>query len=321
MKKLFFLLSIISVVFSGACEVNTGNYAYKALSSEIAIALAITVLVIIFAYMVGQFLQKTEYTVFSKDELFHLGVSAVILILIGSIIYSTCTITNSFLSLGLDKLKVSSPCYGTFKLNGDTSKFAVCSLEKVENDAKNLLSLSYNKEIALQMDSNWVFTNYFPLMGGITTPTNAYKKTWAMQHATVNSMLITPALISITIQKLLVQFSSDSALSLVLPAGLFFRILNPTRQVGNMFIALSIGLYIILPFSYSLNGVMYDVIMPDCQKYINEISDTVFGSCSESGNFWSIARLMPQAYFLPNLTFALFISYMVGANKALRVIS
>ena len=66
---------------------------------------------------------------------------------------------------------------------------------------------------------------------------------------------------------------------------------------------------------------MYDVIGDDeCLAYSGAVQDRWFGGCGEEGSFWSVARLIPQAFFLPNLTIALLVTFLAGVNKALRVI-
>ncbi|MBI2079611.1 hypothetical protein HYT84_02510, partial [Candidatus Micrarchaeota archaeon] len=301
------------------CEANVASYVFKNVGGEIGIIILLTVIIIALAYMAGQFVSKPEYTVFAKDEAFHLGISVLLLIMIGSIVYTSCITTKTFLSYGAEKLKLESSCYIAFKSNQNVTRLASCYVSEVEKDIKKMISISYNREIGLQMDSTWAFTLYTPL-GGVTTPTNAFKKTWSSQYGMINSMYLTPALISVTAQKVALESIAVYAFNVILPLAFFFRILIPTRPLGNMLIALAVGLYILIPFSYSLHGMMYESVLSDCSKFESTIKDIVLGGCNDQLNFWTVARVIPQAYFLPNFTLALFVTFLAAINKALRVI-
>ena len=43
-------------------------------------------------------------------------------------------------------------------------------------------------------------------------------------------------------------------------------------------------------------------------------------ACSNTAGFWAIARLVPVAFFLPNLTIAIVITFLTAMNKALKVL-
>jgi len=49
-------------------------------------------------------------------------------------------------------------------------------------------------------------------------------------------------------------------------------------------------------------------------------NDYVLGNCEDTGSFKDFGRLIPQAFFLPNLTLAIFITFLGAMNKALRVL-
>jgi hypothetical protein len=91
-----------------------------------------------------------------------------------------------------------------------------------------------------------------------------------------------------------------------------------------------IGLYVLVPFMYVFNFAMYDVVntQHDCQLVANSVCDFVVDSgcgspaqtCVNPDSFWQVARLIPEAFFLPNLTIALLITFLSAMHKALRVI-
>jgi hypothetical protein len=132
-------------------------------------------------------------------------------------------------------------------------------------------------------------------------------------------------------QKLVLNFISDNLVVWILPIAFVFRAFFPLRQMGNVLIALSIGLYVLVPFMYAFNLAMYDAVFNDCTTYSKLVCDFVVDgctpinlstdiTCTNPGSFWNVARLLPQAFFLPNLTIAVFITFMGAVNKALKAI-
>jgi hypothetical protein len=133
---------------------------------------------------------------------------------------------------------------------------------------------------------------------------------------------------SISMQKLAIDFVTENSIKWILPAGFLLRVFIPTRQMGNVIIAFSVGLYIVIPFMFVFNFAMYEGVLTDCSTFADAVCDNVFDShcnpasdtCGNENGFWNVARLIPLAFFLPNLTIAVFITFLTSMNKALRVI-
>ncbi len=64
------------------------------------------------------------------------------------------------------------------------------------------------------------------------------------------------AAVSSTVQASVMAFAAVSALAILLPLGLVFRSFYATRRMGSFLIALTIGLYIVLPLSYLMNATI-----------------------------------------------------------------
>ena len=62
--------------------------------------------------------------------------------------------------------------------------------------------------------------------------------------------------VSISVQAFILVFASLCAISIILPLGIILRTFYPTRKLGSFFIALSIGIYVILPLSYLFDATM-----------------------------------------------------------------
>lgn len=316
------LVLLVSVASAAGCIDNVSDLIAKNAGGYIGVAFILMTLVVAFAYMAGSALSKPEYTVFAKDELFHLGVSGVMFVLLGAVVYLACNTSSFFLGSAVSSTQGGSleTCTLDFQADGDMQEMALCSLNKVEGEARSALSASIKQEISQQMWSSWTFTLYLPLMGGTTTPANAYKRAASMEYGMIYNFFLSPSLVSISTQKLILKMLSEMSLSFFLPAGFFFRIFPPLRQVGNILIAFGIGAYVLLPMVYGFNASLYNVVFKDCSEYSTVIDDFVQGGCDSPTSFWNVAKLVPQAFFLPNLTLAIFITYLAAANKALRVI-
>lgn len=64
------------------------------------------------------------------------------------------------------------------------------------------------------------------------------------------------AAVSVTVQASVLMFIAASALTLMLPTGLILRSFYPTRKMGSFLIALTIGLYLVLPLTYLMNATI-----------------------------------------------------------------
>jgi hypothetical protein len=166
-------------------------------------------------------------------------------------------------------------------------------------------------------------------MNSYTSTADSYKRIVSNQYDIILNSLLMPALLSIGMQKLGLDFIKENVVTWFLPTAFFLRIFVPTRQMGNMLIALSLGLYVIVPFLYVFNFAMYDALLnkDDCKEFHTAVCDfvadgghcTVNSVCNNETGFWAIARLVPQAFFLPNLTIAILITFLAAINKALKV--
>jgi hypothetical protein len=195
-----------------------------------------------------------------------------------------------------------------------------CYINLVKSDAEQMSQQYLRKYIDNQMAATFSVTVQIPFIDAYTHSAESYKKVHAQQYDLVLNSFIIPALLSLNMQKMMLDFVTDNVITWILPIAFLFRIFIPTRQMGNYLIALALGLYVLIPFMYTFNLAMYDIVSLDCTYFQNVTNDFVFGNGCLSYGFWNAGRLMPQAFFLPNLTIALFITFMGAINKALKVI-
>ncbi len=321
MRKFLFFLLLVPFVHSFDCAFDVKEFIFDPNSGVgflIGAVLAFSVAIITLAYLFGSSLNNAQLLVFSKDELFHLFMSVLIFISISGIFTLSCLLfgyIGDFAFSHIDNLNSPCPVSPNFKT------LSLCYLGEIEDKAESIHKDYIKKSFEKQRDSAWAFSLDFPFMGTVITSTKAFRKTEALQYDTLSNAYIVPVLVSILVQKQSILFLTDYALRWVLPFGFLFRIFMPTRQMGNMLIAFAIGAYLFIPLMYTFNAAMYYSVLPDCSAHSSAIDDYVQGSCSKSGSFWDISKLLPQAFFLPNLTIVVFITFLAAANKALRVIS
>jgi hypothetical protein len=329
MKRLLLFLLLVSSAFALDCIENATAWILQEQGLLIVAVLILTTLIIAISYVVGSFTGNVNFTVFAKDELYHLGFSVVLLLFFGTILLFSCDAIEMFYNTIFDEIgpeTTPSLCYSSTATMGDVS---LCYMQNLKSKSSRLAETYIDEYIGQLMYSTWTFSLSLPLMNSYSVSAGAYKRIWSAQYDTVLNMFILPALISINIQEMMLTLVVVEFVKWLFPIAFLLRIFIPTRQMGNMLIALGMGLHLVVPFFYVFNLAMYDILFQDCTvfpyvapdgdvEYIT--NDFVFGPCGDPGSFWQVASLIPQAFFLPNLTIALVVAFMVSVNKALRVI-
>lgn len=332
---LFLLPAALSAV--NATEVGVGsvscisNATAVVLSEQgilIGAVIGLTGVVIAVAYMVGNSIGNTSYVVFAKDEAYHLGFSILLLVGFSGVLMFSCELMDFFYHGTFESMGVlPSNCYSESK---GLNSVATCYLNVVRKDAVRLSESYINSYISQLMDSTFSWTITIPLFNSVTVTPGAYRRTLSSQYDTILNTFLVPSLMSISMQKLMLDFINENVIQWILPVAFVLRFFIPTRQMGNMLIALCLGLYVIVPFMYVFNLSMYDAVLSDCTTYAASVCDDPVDSyscdespavtCSNPDSFWNVARIIPQAIFLPNLTIAILITFLGSVHKALRVV-
>lgn len=79
------------------------------------------------------------------------------------------------------------------------------------------------------------------------------------------------------VQASILMFVAASTLTLILPSGLILRAFYPTRKLGGFFIALSIGLYVVLPLSYVFNIMLINSYFSLNSTNLSQVTLTASG--------------------------------------------
>ncbi len=336
MRVGLFLLLLLALSFPASC-LDVADATQTVLSEEginIVLAMMFIAMLIIGAFMVGRTTNNPGYIVFAKDEAYHLGFSLVALVSIGAVLSFSCFTMDMFYTSLFNEMseELSAGCY----IEGiGMSEVATCYMNHAKADATRLSQGYIKGYISELMDSTFAWTIQIPLLTSYTSTAEAYRRVVSNQYDIILNSFLIPALMSISMQKLMLNFISENALRWILPSAFLLRIFIPTRALGNMLIALVIALYVVVPFMYVFNFAMYDTMSSECVKtvpkalagsYASAVCDNVVddydcaNTCTNPLGFWSVARLIPQAFFLPNLTIAVVITFLGSMNKALRVI-
>ena len=255
MKRLLAILLLFSFSFGLDCINNATGWILQEQGILIGTVLVFTTLLIAIAYMVGSFTQNPQFRIFAKDELYHLGFSLILLAGFGTILMFSCTVVDTFYSTTFEELGPTSPCYGSHLSMGDVT---ICYMNSMSSKARGLSESYIDNYVNQLMDSTFAFSMSIPLFHTYTVTAKAFKRVHSAQYDTVMNMFLFPALVSINIQELLLTFVVVEFVKWLLPIAFLLRILIPTRQMGNMLIALAIALHIVLPFIYVFNFAMYD---------------------------------------------------------------
>lgn len=321
------LAFLMMLALSSAASCSVDLLAQAKNMQYVGVAISLVILLTAIAYVAGTTSNHAEWVLFAKDQLFHLAISAVLIISVAGILVFSCTVLSAFLDFALTHTLPggTSLCYQ----GHDPLGIARCYTGALKSEAGSVLQALIRDSLSKEMNSAFIFGFYNPFTGGVMTPSKSYLKTEAMQLDTVGNMFVLPALISLTIQKAFFEFIGDFVKFLI-PAALFFRVLPGFRKAGNLMIALAVALYILVPVLYALNAAMDDVVFQNgcagADSYEDAwkshyIRDGVMGDCDDKYGFWAIARFLPQAFFLPNLTLALTITFLSAINKALKVLT
>ncbi|MDD5171784.1 MAG: hypothetical protein PHF60_01990 [Candidatus ainarchaeum sp.] len=329
---LLLLLAFGAAFAAGSCSADATGIVLSQEGTNIMLVLMLTVFVIAAAYVAGTVITNANYIVFAKDEAYHLGFSLLMLVGFSGTVLLSCGIGNMFYDSVFENIgDLPAGCYTP---DSSMNSTAICYAGVVQNDAQRLAESYVKNNIKNVMDSTWSFSIQWPLINTYTSSAQAYKKIIANQYDMVFNSFIVPALVSVSMQKLLLEFVNSSMIEWILPAAFILRIFIPTRQMGNILIALALGLYVIVPFMYVFSFAMYDAIgtQADCEDFALAACDPVMDSydcgsassakttCDNPDSFWNVSRLLPVAFFLPNLTIVVLITFLGAVHKGLKVV-
>ncbi len=288
MRGVALLLALLSVSFAG-CEIT--NDAFDQAMPLIAAALLFSVAVSSVAFMAGSFTRDARLLVFSKDQIFHTFMSAVLVISIQGIFIGTCLMASQVAG-GVDMMDASLDYMRSLRIEGG-----------------QMLVTIMKTSIQHKFDAVNFFGYHAPLIGGENFWYSAYHNAYA-RNLEILFDIVMAGYVSAGVQYNALLFLEQISIGVMVPVGLVFRSLPKAREAGNTILAIALAMYVVLPFTYTVNSTMRDTEVP-----------WFTGESDESGiSFEEAGKYLLQTIFLPNLSLVVFATAVGGLVKVAKVI-
>ncbi len=331
MKKALLFLFFISLSYALQC-VDLGELSdFMIAEAGVYLAPLIMLLIVVIAllYAGGTVLNRPDLIIIAKDELYHLFISVIILISFGGVAVFSCLALDFFYQNLFSTLFESRDSY-CYTLSSSVYDTAFCYADMLERDALKLAEEYTRLYISKLRESAFAVTMGLLITDTYTVASSAYNRVIANQYNFLLNTFIIPILTSIRVQKLALGFIQNELIKYALPAAIIARFIPFLRQSGNMGLVMVLSIYVIVPFFYVLGLSTFEYILTPQECAENALlqqalydppfdNSEIANSCNpDQLSFLAIARLLPQAVFLPNLTLTVSILFILGVNRALR---
>ncbi len=275
-------------------------------SSPLTISVFGLVFLIAIAYLLSQVIEKPELSVWAKSEGVTLAWSVILIGLVLSAFFLSCEVSNLLIQSG----------------SAAASPLAVASahLDTLSNNfGLPLASTLVQSSISNQLGSMYYAYWSVPVLNGGGMAYRANKRAWAQQDDLLADLYL-PMMISVRVQKLLLDVLSLGVISILLPAALFLRVFFFSRDTGNLLIALSFAVFFALPLVYVFSFQATDAILPQLGGTpanpfagLASAQDSIVGDA-----FQRIGFLATAAILFPNLALVVMVTMTMALNKALK---
>jgi|GEM_PF-915319 len=279
----------------------------------IAMAFALVSFAIGLAYMYSKVREDPATGVWAKDEAYNLVISALLFAGILVFFSGACSIAQGYAG---NKSPIAA------------SQMYLDSL--LQSNGLNVLKGLQSDSLQNQLDATkYYYLGLSPFWGdGIAMRAN--RKAYSAQREYLIDLYL-PIVASLTAQKYVLQGIAWMGASVLLPFAFVLRLVPPTREFGNMLLALFFGMYIVAPTMYAMsasvfatnvmNSTAYSVTsLQKFQSYALDNSQTPPADI-KSTVFYRIGSVLPQAIFIPNLVIIVTVTSIMALSKALRAIA
>lgn len=290
------ILLLLSVLLPAAwaAECSFATSTFTDAMPIIAAALMLSVLIAAVAYIAGSFTRDAGMLVFSKDQIFHIFVSVILVISIQGIFFGSCSMVAGV-------------------VGGDPLEISISYLHSLKAEGTYLLTALMRSSVENRFAGAWMIGYFVPLYGGETFWDDAYRNVYS-RHADMVFDFVMIGYVSAGIQHLAMKAVRDYALPVLLPIGIILRSLPKGRDAGNTILALAFAVYIMLPLAYAINSTGMDIGRVCSQN------DEVFGNCGDSIGMGTIAVYLLNTVMLPNFALVVFASSAAALVKVAKVI-
>lgn len=318
-KIAFALLSLIAPAAASyvggdasVCYANLGSNAIW-----IGMAFMLTVLLVALAYMLGKGSEDEQVQVWAKDEVFALGVSALIVAGVVAFTIGSCLTLSAISNQdGMGQYQSANPFSSSYRY---LDALASRGLSSIESQTKQGLQK--------QLDATAYLYVGLPTLTSTGVPLKASRKALA-QHQEMVIDIMLPLVVSLKAQRAALQIIEIVGLAIMLPFAIIMRIVPFTRNAGNFMLAAVFCMFVIVPAVYVLSASAWkgiespqggSVLVSDPQAF--SFDDRAIGAaCDGEGvdcPLYRIASLIPQAIFMPNLVIVVFITCTMALSRAL----
>lgn len=246
----FILILLIPSLLAVTPEEQLRSLGYLTL---IPVAFMIVLVIIGIAYMLSKLLSLPQLDAWCRMELGELLISVLIVVIIFAIVGGANSIVNVL--TGED----------------DYIKAANGMLDRQITNMKILLDELVQVNYAVSKYVGFSFTGSLNII--IVVPYWSSAPNCGMMPLSVAIMSaldsVSLAILVTASEKLFLNFFSKVVLIYLLPIALVLRTFPFTRRIGAALIALSLGVYIIFPFSIIIAGGIFDSIRGDSESSIN----------------------------------------------------
>jgi len=300
---------------NSTCSVeNFGGVGGGAAMSLIGVSFALVSLCIALAYMYSKFREDPATGVWAKDEAFNLVISALLFAGLLIAFSASCSIAADY--SGGDPIQASQQYLDAL----------------ISANGLNILKTLTSDSITNQLDATkYRYLGLTPFWGeGAALRSN--RKAYSAQEEYLMDLYL-PIIASLTAQKYIITGISWMGAYVLLPFAFVMRLIPPTRDFGNVLIALFFGLYIVVPSLYAMSGSVFMSHIvnspspyttdPSLEKFCSYGLDNREPPCGPSKDtvLYRMGSTIPQAVFLPNLAIIVAISCIMALSKALRAIA
>jgi len=277
-------------------------------SEFLGVAFMLVSLAIAGAYMYGKAMHSAQAEVWARDEATNLLISALLFAGLAVFFGGACSIAEQFTG--------NSPFVSSYQyLDRLIYNNALPAIKYLVGD-----SLEDQKAA-----TRYLYVGFVPFTGhGIGSNAN-YRALSANKEFVIDLLL--PMVASLTAQRQILQMLEIFSTSILLPFAFILRLVPPTREMGNMLIALFFGLYIVAPTMYAMGGAAFEQVAENPIMHqsgsgvVYDFSDWAYeGGSGREAWLFRIGSVMPQAVFLPNLVIVVVTTCTMALAKGLRAI-
>ena len=289
------------------CGVSAFDSCYDS-ASFIGMAFMVVSLAIALAYMYSQFRHDPAAGVWAKDEAFNLLIS--ILLFVGLLVFFTgsCDIALAYANA-----------------NPFTASHDYISQMLASNGRDVLTSLTAKSLDDQKRATQYIYYGITPFYGTGAAGNAGWKAMSAHKEFIMDLYL--PIVASLNAQEYVLQALQWLGASLLLPFAFIMRLIPPTREFGNVLIAVFFATYIVVPTMYAMSGAAFEKIVSNpaqvsgVNSFYSYGLDGTTSGVPQNAVLYKIGSTIPQAVFLPNIVLIVGITCAMAVSKALRAIA